>query len=202
MTITRPAGAFHALLSVDRQTRTAIGRTSAIGLGLLYSFTVAALQAGGAEPVVKPTLPIARRRYYFWLTFLTVPTFAAIWLTASQAAHTAARTLGGHGTADDTRAAMGVALSLPVLITMWIPETIMAVLLVTGRSSWQEMRRWGEHGTGLVFHVLRQVLGGLCMLMLTTVALRHVHGLSWPRAALAALAGLAPAGGLTALLIR
>ncbi len=202
LAVTRPARAFHELLSVEPSTHATAGRTSAVGLGVLYSLTVAALQAGGAEPVVKPALPIARHRYYFWLTFLTIPTFAAIWLAWSQTAHAAARALGGRGTVEDTRTALGVALALPIFITMWVPETVMALVLVTGRSSWAGMRSWGERGFGLRFHLLRQVLGGLWMLALATVAMRQVHGLSWPKAALAAGAGMAPAGGITALVIR
>ncbi len=201
LVVARPARAFRELVSMEQSTR-AVGRTSVVGLGVLYSVTVAALQAGGAEPVVKPALPIARRRYYFWLTFLTVPTFAAFWLTASQATQGAARRLGGRGRASDTRSALGGALSVPVFITMWVPETVMALLLVTGRSSWAGMRRWGEHGAGLVFHVARQVLGVVWAFALATVAVRQVHGLSWPKAALAAGAGMAPAGGITALVIR
>lgn len=202
MTIVRPGRAFRELLGVEASRRAAIGRTSAVGLGLLYSLTVAGLQAGGAEPVVRPALPIPRQRYYFWLTFFTVPTFAAIWLSSSRATNAAARKLGGTGSAADTRSALGVALSLPILITMWVPETTMALLLVSGRLSWQRMRTWGEHGGGLAFHVARQVIGVLWMLALATVAVRQAHGLSWPKAALAAGAGMAPAGGITALVIR
>jgi hypothetical protein len=179
-----------------------MGGGSAVALGLLYSLTVHLLQAGGAEPVVKPSLPIRRERYYAWLRFLTLPTFLAMWLSFSRIAQRTARALGGRGHDADTRALSGVALSLPVFITMWVPETIMALLLVRKVVSWNAMRDWGNRGPGLAFHNTRQIAGVLWMLALGAIALREVNGLSWPRAVLATLAGSATSGALGALVIR
>ncbi len=125
-----------------------------------------------------------------------------MWLSFSAAAHAAATALGGRGNRRSARALCGVALSLPVFVTMWVPETIMALLLVSGRLSWDRMRAWGERGAGLRFHFIRQIVGVFWTLALTTLALKEDYSLPWPKATLAALTGMMPAAAMTALVIR
>lgn len=190
------------MLSLRPRPRKAVGAGSVIATGVLYSVTCALLQRGGARPVVRPVLPIPSDRYYRWFTYLTLPTFLAIWLTYAISAHRIAQRLNGAGSAGDTLALTAPALSVPLVVTMWVPETAMALLLVSGRFSWDEMRAWGERQPGLGFHVARQAAGGLWMLALGTVAVREVHRLSASRALLASIAGALPAGALIGITIR
>ncbi len=198
----RPDHAFGWLLRMQDRRRGFLGGMTVTGLGLLYTLTVAGLHKGGAEPVVKPVLPIRNDRYYLWLCFLTVPTFVATWLVFSRTAHTAAHALGGRCDPVQTRDLCGLAIALPTLVTMWVPESAMALLLIGKQVTWEAMRAWGERWPGNVIHTSRQIVGVFWMMGLATAALRQIHGLSWPRAALASMAGLAPAGAIVGFIIR
>lgn len=197
-----PRRFFRSLLALPPQRRSSAGAASVLALGALYSGTVALLQAGGAQPVARPWLPIPRDRYYAWFRLLTVPSFLAIWLAFSAAATAAARCLGAVADAADTRAIAGPSLALPVFVTMWVPETIMGLLLVSGAVEWEPMRDWGARRPGIFVHNVRQVGGGAWALALGAIAIQEAHRLPPSKAMLSSAAGMLAAGAVVAVLIR
>lgn len=178
------------------------GLIAILGLGILYTLTCVGLYAGGAEPLAPPALPIAVREYYRWLALFTIPTFLAIWLAFSLTAHRVAHVFGGRGNLRPLLDGTGIGLALPVFVTMWLPETVMAIALLLGIVDWTTMSGWQHVPAWKIFNDGRQYLGGAWMLVLVTVAIRLAEGVSWGRAACASLAGLIPASAISYLVIR
>lgn len=96
----------------------------------------------------------------------------------------------------------GVALALPVLVTMWMPEADMAVALLAGIVDWPTMKGWQEVPAWQIVNDARQLLGGAWMWLLAAVAIREAHTVSWTRAAVATGVGLIPAAAISYLVIR
>ena len=109
----------------------------------------------------------------------------------------AAMAFGGRGRFEDVFAVCGVAMTLPMLLTMWVPETIIFIAAPPG---WAPAGAWGTVVT--VFHVARQVAGiawPLVVIARTLARAERIGG--WAAAAVTAVAFL-PVAALMAVFIR
>ncbi len=158
---------------------------------LLYSASVLVAYGYGATPALwKPWVNfIPFERYYLWEAVFLVPLSFQLWITYAAVAHLLAKAQHGQGTYEGTVAVFAYTYSVPLVVLMWLPDQLQ--FLVFGPNI----------RGGLV--AIYGTASGIWMLVLSTMGLRIVHGLSVKRSfmtvAASAALSYAPAG---LLLIR
>ena len=73
---------------------------------------------------VAPFLRIAAERYYFWQCFFQIPLFLLTNVVFAGTARLLAAACGGRGSYEDIFALCCTAMTLPMFLTMWLPETL------------------------------------------------------------------------------
>lgn len=174
---------------LQRPKRPQLGVAACLFIGGLYTATVFIGYLHGFGAVWEPWLPIPARDYYFWETFFTIPAFIVIAATAAAGTQLAGLALGGRGTFGDTFCVLALSVVLPTLLLMWVPETIVVVLMPDLRAE----QLGGFSFMPVWLDIARQVAVPLWLWVTATVAVALVHGLNTLRSAAAVLAGLIPA---------
>jgi hypothetical protein len=178
-TIIHPGRTFAAVSSGPRPS--AAGLKALLAVGALYALTAAGLAVCGALVTAPAVLKLVPENYYFWEMIFALPVFVLAWLAAGFSAGLVS--LGkGAGSFKGFLSALGLALSVPTLLA-WIPQAVLAVLLLLGRKQ-EEVMEWTAH-PGIV-----QTAGLLCLLLaaawmfvLAASAARSARGLGPLRAA-------------------
>jgi hypothetical protein len=166
-TIVSPGRTFQALQADPKKISK--GFRAVLLIGVLYTGTVAMLAAGGALITAPAVIAISAQNYYFFEIFFALPVSLAGWILAAGFA----RLLGiwgrGGGSFEGTLAALGFAVTVPMLVT-WIPETIFAVLLLLGMTQEEFMELMARPGFLQIFGWAYQVVAVLWMAVLVVLA--------------------------------
>jgi hypothetical protein len=178
-TIIHPGRTFKALSSGPRPLFS--GLKVVLAGGFLYALAAAGLAVSGALVTAPAVLPLAPENYYFWEMIFALPVFVLAWLAAGLAGG-----LGGLGRASGSfkgyLAALGPALVVPTLLA-WIPQAVLAVLLLLGRRQ-DEVMEWTAHpGIIQTAGLACQILAVVWMVFLNAAAARSGRGLGPVRSA-------------------
>ena len=166
-------------------------------LGAIYTFSVQMAYARGFGAQVAPFLRIAAERYYFWQRFFQIPLFLLTNVVFAGTARLLAAACGGRGSYEDIFALCCTAMTLPMFVTMWLPETLFFFLLppdYAPAGAWK--------AAYLLFNILRQAAGVLWPLAIIGTGLAKSERIGgWAAAAVTLLAFL-PTGALIVIFIR
>jgi hypothetical protein len=168
-----------------------------VALGILYTFSVQMAWMRGFPAGVTPFLAIPADRYYFWQRFYQVPLFLVTFIVFAGTARLVATAFGGRGAFEHLFALCATAMTLPMTITMWIPETVYFFAAPTG---WSPAGGWGV--VWLVFTIARQVAGMAWPLALIGRGIAASERIGGFGAAVVTTVGFLPAGALMVLFIR
>ncbi len=134
-------------------------------LGALYTFTVYLGYLRGFGAVTPVLLNVAPEKYYYYETFFCLPVFVFAAILFAGTARLIASALKGSGSFEQIFSVMSVCLTLPMLLTMWIPETALIAFFPEGRAT---------------------PLGGFAAMPAWLDAARQIAGIVWPLAVMAA----------------
>jgi hypothetical protein len=178
-TILHPRRTFKVVSSGTRPL--AAGLKTVLVVGALYTLAAAGLAVSGALVTAPPVLKLVPENYYFWEMFFALPVFAAAWLAAGIFGGLASPR-GGPGSFRGFMSSLGLALAVPSLLA-WIPQAVLAVLLLLGRKQ-EEVMEWTAHpGLAQSIALGCQVLAVVWMLALTSAAVRSSRKLGRARSA-------------------
>lgn len=181
-TIVKPRSTF-TLLNMDPKGLQQ-GTWAILFMGVLYTLTVAGLAAAGADISAPAWLTIPKEDYYFWQIFFAMPVILLDWILASGFIQLLSRGFHGQGSFEKNLAATGFSLMVPMLVT-WIPETVGAILFLTGTITQKEwMEAISRLGFWKVFADLYQYVAIGWMLLLTPLAIAIVQKIRWWQAIL------------------
>jgi hypothetical protein len=147
-----PRAAMQAL--IENRYRVAYALLIYLFLGAIYTFTVQMAYARGFGAQLMPFLAIPAERYYFWQRFYQIPLFLAAFIVFAGTARLMALAFRGTGCFESALALCAVAMTLPMLLTMWVPETILFYATAPGYSP---SGAWGV--VWELFHAIRQTAG-------------------------------------------
>jgi len=194
--LVRPRKRMRKLIEDPR--RVAYALVLVLALGALYTLSVQLAWSRGFGATVTPFLAISADRHYAWQRFYQVPVFLVAIVSFAGTARLVAMAFGGRGRFEDAFAVCGVALALPMLLTMWVPETIIFIAAPPG--GWAPAGAWGTVVS--VFHIVRQAAGIAWPLVVIARTLERSERIGgWAAAAVTAVAFL-PVAALMAVFIR
>ena len=159
-------------------------------LGVVYTFSVQLAYSRGIGAQVEPFVTIPAAEYYFYQRFWQVPFFLLTSVLFSGVARLVAIPLAGQGRFEDVLCVSWVAQTLPMFLTMWLPETLMFVFLP------------GTPIRPLWLDVARQVAGIAWAIVVMVMGVGQVERLYWPRSLVVVLAGAIPMTVLTVIFVR
>ena len=168
-TVFHPVKTFRSLQSDPRAA--AKGARALLLIGLLYTLTVTGLAVAGALIFAPAFLSIAPENYYAIEIVFAVPVFFLAWLAAGGVGHLLSRKRGGLGNYEGFLGAFAFAVAVPSFVT-WIPETVLAVLLLLGAKQQEIMDATARPGLGQAIGIAYQVAAVLWIIALTVIAVR------------------------------
>lgn len=183
---------------VSDPRKAAFGAVAAVLLGLCYTATVYVGWTHGFGAVVDPWLPIPAEEYYLYETFFALPVYMIVYVSAAGAIQLLLRSVGGSGSFEDVFAVVTLASTLPTLLLMWLPETVLLVLAPDARAE----PLGGFAGLPSSIDSLRQLLVPIWLIVASSLALARSHRVAVYRAMLATVIGLVPAGVIAFTYIR
>lgn len=170
----------------DDDDRLAYGMIALLMIGLLYTFTVWIGYMNGFGAALPPALNIPAEEYYFWEIFFAMPVFILAVILYAGTARLVAAAFGGKGSFEVHFAVLAVAVLIPSLLTMWLPETLLFAFFPES----QKLIARGEPVFHPAFDIPRQVIGGLWPLALATLGIRRSEKISWPASILTGLVAM------------
>ncbi len=180
-----PAGPAHAGLAL-------------LMLGLAYSLTLAVGYLRGFGAVTPPFVAIPAESYYAWEAVFAPAVFFVVAVLFAGTARLICRAFGGTGRFEPLFALTGIALTLPMALTMWLPETVLIVLFPAARAS----AMGGFAVLPIWLDTSRQVVGIVWPLAIIAMGLKRSEGCGWGLAVSATILAFLPGAALIALLIR
>jgi len=162
---------------------------------ICYSVTVLIFYLLGHAPVTTPFLPIPLEKWYLIQTFTTLPIGLAGFLSYSGLAYLLCKAARGKGDFDQTFASQAFTLYIPTLIFMWIPETLVAPILIANGMHAFPWPDWVENLR--VF-----VLPFIWIFIISTVALSKIHSIQWWKSFIIIIISSIPTAGIMAVFIR
>lgn len=168
-TVFHPVQTFRSLQSDLRAA--AKGSKALLLIGLLYTLTSAGLAAAGGLIFAPAFLAITPENYYALQIVFAVPVFFLAWLAAGGVGHLLSRKRGGPGNYDGFLGAFALAVAVPSFVT-WIPETVLAVLLLLGVPQQEIMDTTTRPGLGQAIGIAFQVGAVLWIIVLTVIVVR------------------------------
>jgi len=162
---------------------------------LCYSVTVLIFYLLGHLPVAKPFLTIPLEKWYLIQTFTTLPIGLAGFLAYSGLAYLLCKLGNGKGNFDQTFASQAFTMHIPIFIFMWIPETLIAPILIANGIHTLPWPDWIENLR--VF-----VLPFIWIFIISTIALSKIHDIPWWKSVIIILISFIPTGGIMAVFIR
>jgi hypothetical protein len=159
-------------------------------LGVIYTASVQLAYSRGLGAQVEPFLKIPAADYYAYQRFFQLPFFLLTSVLFAGVARLVAVPLGGQGRFEDLLCVAWVAQTLPMFLTMWLPETILFGCFpgTPIRPVWLD--------------VARQVAGIGWPVAIMVVGIAQAERFPWPRALLAVLAGAVPMTALMVIFVR
>jgi hypothetical protein len=162
---------------------------------LCYSVTVLIFYLLGHTPVSKPFLTIPLEKWYLIQTFTTLPVGLAGFLSYSGLAYLLCKLARGEGSFDQTFASQAFTLHIPTFIFMWIPETLIAPILIANGMHALPWPDWIENLR--VF-----VLPFIWIFIISTIALSKIHNIQWWKSIIIIIISSIPMAGIMAVFIR
>jgi hypothetical protein len=136
-------------------------------LGIMYTLSVQVAYMQGAGAVVEPFLKIPAADYYRYQRFYQIPFFFITSILFAGTARLLAVGFGGRGTFEKIFAVFCIAQTLPMFITMWIPETFCFIFFP------------GQSVIPLTIDIIRQGAGILWPLAITVAGIRKIEGVGF-----------------------
>jgi len=155
--------------------------------GASWAAFSAILNAGGYAPS-RPAPLIDGDVHYLAQSFFVTPLFLLAWAVMTATSASVARRYGASATSGALAAPLGFAYGVPLVIAWALPDAILFALV-------------GFDALGPLVRIIGPFTA-LYMASLSTLAVRAVTGLPWPRATVTALAGLVAQGILAGWALR
>jgi hypothetical protein len=128
-------------------------------IGGLYTIAVYIGFHHGFGAVMTPFLRIPAEQYYLWETFFCIPAYFLVAIIFAGVARLVAAGFHGQGSFENAFVLYSLSLVLPMLITMWLPESLVMIVFPSHRST---------------------ALGGFRLWPTWVDALRQLAGVFWP----------------------
>jgi hypothetical protein len=184
----RPVSGMHDLIQDNRK----IGYSILIFLflGIIYTFSVQLAFMKGLGANVEPFIKIPAVEYYYWQRFYQIPFFFLTSIIFAGLVRLLSITFSGKGTFEDHFCLFCVVQTFPMLITMWLPETIYFVFFnqATIFPGWVD--------------ITRQIIGILWPLILMVIGIMIIEKIKWYAATLTTLISSIPIIALMVIFIR
>ena len=145
-----------------------VGMRVMLTMALLWALLLLVFAFRGHAPSGPLLLPVDRAGYYGWEAAFIVPIQLLMWWAMSAVLHGLSRRAGGTGSASLSRAVAGLSVAVPYVLVWLLPDAIVYAAA-------------GFDALG----VLVRVTAPLCLLwalVLTTLGVGAVHGVSGGRA--------------------
>ena len=163
--------------------------------GFAYSITVLIYYLLGHKPVTTPFLTIPLEKWYLVQTFTTIPVALAGSLSYGALAFIIGKAFKGKGTFEATFASQAYTIYIPTIIFMWIPETLLAPILIAKGMSALPWPQWVENLR--VF-----IIPFIWIFLMSIIALSKVHKIQWWQSLIIMLISLIPTSLIMAVFIR
>ncbi|MCK4527129.1 YIP1 family protein [candidate division WOR-3 bacterium] len=175
-TIVSPRKTFKQILQEESVW---FGFVSFLLYGLLYAITEIFLVINHLRPTMPPFLPISEESYYFWQLLFGIPVGLLGWVILGWVAYfMTTKLFKANGSLRNYLNVLGFSFSVPCIITMWIPETIIAVFC----PEW-----WGNPPAGTMLWADIYIWLGLgWTFALSVLAIKQASSTSWFKSALTA----------------
>jgi hypothetical protein len=108
---------------INDHYKVAYGLIIFLFLGFIYNLSVFLAYQRGFGAQVEPFVKIPAENYYFWQQFFQIPLFLVTAILFAGTARLLSIAFNGQGTYEDIFAICCVALTLPMFLTLWLPET-------------------------------------------------------------------------------
>ena len=162
--------------------------------GFLYTFTVFILYVKGFPAAVEPFLKIPAEDYYFYELFFALPLFFLLVILYAGTARLIAEFLGGSGSFLELYSFYAIVIVLPLILTMWIPETILSLFAEAPQESVSLIPAWID--------VPRQLIGVLWPLAVTVMCIRTIEAVTWLKSCIITLTAFIPYAIMMLVFIR
>ena len=162
--------------------------------GIMYTFTVFMLYIKGFPTAVEPFLSISAKNYYFYEMFFTLPLFFLLVILYAGTARLVAALLGGVGCFIDVYSFYGIVIVLPLILTMWVPETILALTAEAPKETISLIPAWID--------IPRQVIGVFWPIAITVIGIKVIENVSWKKSIIISLIAFIPYATMMILFIR
>lgn len=162
---------------------------------LCYSVTVLIFYLLGHIPVSTPFLVIPLEKWYLIQTFTTLPIGLAGHLAYSGLAYLLCKLARGKGDFDQTFASQAFTIYIPSFIFMWVPETLVAPILIASGMHTLPWPEWIENLRVFVFPFI-------WIFVISTIALSKIHDIQWWKSLIIVIVSMIPTGGIMAVFIR
>lgn len=159
-------------------------------LGAIYTLSVQLAYARGLGAAVEPFVKIPAGDYYYWQRFWQIPLFLVTSILFAETVRLLSVSVNGRGNFTDLFCLFCVAQTLPMFVTMWVPETI-AFLFFPGKEIFPG---WMD--------AARQITGIVWPLLITITGITIIEKIKWPFSLVFTLIAAIPVTGLMVLFIR
>lgn len=152
----RPADGLDHLLE-DRK-HLLYGTIIFLFLGIVYTISVQLAVSRGIGPAVEPFLKIPTNRYYLIQRFWQIPFFFVTTIVFAGIVRLLSEIAGGRGSFERLFSVLCIAQTLPMFLTMWLPETI-GFLFFPGKAIFPLWLDVARQVAGVVWPLVITVLG-------------------------------------------
>ena len=159
-------------------------------LGILYTVSVQLAYSRGLGALVQPFINIPAQDYYFWQRFYQVPFFFLTSIVFAGTARLISIPFKGKGNFEDIFCILSISLTLPMLITMWVPETIYFIFFP------------GQGIKPVIVDILRQVAGIVWPLAICVIGITIIEKVRWYYSIIITLIASIPMAALMVIFIR
>lgn len=170
----------HIIQLLDDPKRLGYSSLIFLFLGVIYTLSVQLAYSRGLGAGVKPLLDIPAEDYYFYQRFWQIPFFFLTTLVFAGTVRLLADASGSRGSFIGLFCVLAVAQTLPMFLTMWLPETF-SFLFFPGMRIWPV---WVD--------IVRQVVGIIWPLAITVLGVAETEKVKLTGAILLTLAGSIP----------
>ena len=160
-------------------------------LGIIYTFSVQVALMRGFGAQVEPFIKIPAEDYYFWQRFFQIPFFFITSIIFAGTVRLLSIPFGGKGTYENHFVLFCVAQTLPMFLTMWLPETIFFFAFTKD-----------TFAINIYIDIARQVLGIVWPLAIMVLGVSIIERIKWYWATLIVLIASIPITLFMVIFIR
>lgn len=134
----RPRQAMELLLSDPRRLGLSF---RAVGqVALLYAVAIFLIHLGDGVSLIPAWLALPEDELFLWESLFVGPVTIGCWLLSAAVVQVLARAAGGHGSFEDTLAALGLAVAVPTYIS-GVPDLLSGLARALG---WVDPAAWAD----------------------------------------------------------